>query len=490
MRDAAGEQEGHGWIGARMREFVAEAIRLADPDIDFGLYDNSGPDGIPNSGDDDGFVDGFAIRYFEVSGSCGGPAPWPHFGAARDSLGKPVETGDRTPAGAPIRVQVYIADSVMDCTGQEPDGVAVLAHEFGHVIGLPDLYRLYDGRERENRSWTAGCFDLMAAGAWGCGTGPVVPRFGPTQFSPLMKWRLGWLDFQDVEVADQEELVLQPSHSATSAVRVRLAPNAQEWFIFEYRTRAGFDRDLPGEGVLVYHFDELQDLRPVPEGVPPAYGYHLVEADGDDALRRSEVAGGNRGVAGDIFARGGTVAVLDDSSTPSTRDHLGGMSTVTVHSMRVDGDVARVAVSAGTGMHVVSRELLATPGALSPFDGLLRLSGGAQPYTATQVAGSLPPGLSAAMEGDALRITGEPLAAATFVASFLIRDATGRQLGEAVRLDVRDVTLPKTDLVQAIGVSGVLDGRTRQYLDRSGNGNGGYDLGDLRMYLLRTGEVR
>jgi hypothetical protein len=64
MRDAAGEQEGHGWIGARMREFVAEAIRLADPDIDFGLYDNSGPDGIPNSGDDDGFVDGFAIRYF------------------------------------------------------------------------------------------------------------------------------------------------------------------------------------------------------------------------------------------------------------------------------------------------------------------------------------------------------------------------------------------------------------------------------------------
>lgn len=38
-------------------EFVKALIAEVDRDIDFGLYDNDGPDGLPNSGDDDGRVD-------------------------------------------------------------------------------------------------------------------------------------------------------------------------------------------------------------------------------------------------------------------------------------------------------------------------------------------------------------------------------------------------------------------------------------------------
>ena len=37
--------------------YVLEILEAADADIDFGDYDNDGPDGIPNSGDDDGYVD-------------------------------------------------------------------------------------------------------------------------------------------------------------------------------------------------------------------------------------------------------------------------------------------------------------------------------------------------------------------------------------------------------------------------------------------------
>ncbi|MGH7555854.1 MAG: M6 family metalloprotease domain-containing protein, partial [Longimicrobiales bacterium] len=372
LRDAAGEREGHGWIGTRMRAYVAEAIRLADASIDFRQFDNNGPDGIPNSGDDDGWVDGVAVKYAEVSGSCGGPGPWPHFGAARDMSGQVIATNERTPGGAPIRVQVYIADSAMDCTGTMPDGFAVLAHEFGHLIGLPDLYRALDGTEREHRAWAVGCFDLMAAGTWGCGTGPKVPRFGPTHFSPFMKWRLGWQDFIDVEYADRQEFVLPPSQTAGTALRVRLAPNSLEWFLFEYRPRSGFDLSLPAGGVLVYHYDAFEDERPVPEGLAPAFWYHLVEADGDDALRRSEVRGGNRGVASDVFAQDGAIASLDDASTPSTRDHLGGSSTLTIHSIRVDGAVARVTLSVGSGLHVAERDFPPNPLVLLPLDGRIR----------------------------------------------------------------------------------------------------------------------
>ncbi|MBT3773555.1 MAG: hypothetical protein HOF87_03330, partial [Gemmatimonadales bacterium] len=45
-----------GTTGAFILQLV---IRLKD--VDWGLYDNDGPDGMPNSGDDDGFVDALAV---------------------------------------------------------------------------------------------------------------------------------------------------------------------------------------------------------------------------------------------------------------------------------------------------------------------------------------------------------------------------------------------------------------------------------------------
>ena len=43
------------------------------PPIDWGLYDNDGPDGMPNSGDDDGFVDVLSVLHPQRGGECGGP---------------------------------------------------------------------------------------------------------------------------------------------------------------------------------------------------------------------------------------------------------------------------------------------------------------------------------------------------------------------------------------------------------------------------------
>ena len=62
----------------KVDEFLRDALLAADGAIDFGLYDNDGPDGIPNSGDDDGFVDVAAFIYASEAKSCGGPGIWPH----------------------------------------------------------------------------------------------------------------------------------------------------------------------------------------------------------------------------------------------------------------------------------------------------------------------------------------------------------------------------------------------------------------------------
>jgi len=59
-------------------EFLRDVLLEVDGSIDFGEYDNDGPDGIPNSGDDDGVVDTAAFIYATEAKSCGGPGIWPH----------------------------------------------------------------------------------------------------------------------------------------------------------------------------------------------------------------------------------------------------------------------------------------------------------------------------------------------------------------------------------------------------------------------------
>ncbi len=49
------------------------------------LYDNDGPDNIPNSGDDDGYVDGIIIVYSGCGAewSPGNSNIWPHQSSVR-----------------------------------------------------------------------------------------------------------------------------------------------------------------------------------------------------------------------------------------------------------------------------------------------------------------------------------------------------------------------------------------------------------------------
>src|SRR4029079_9191432 len=63
-----------------LTRYVTDAIRLVDDEVNFGLYDNDGPDGFPNSGDDDGLVDGgIAIFNSETNRYCdGGTGRGPH----------------------------------------------------------------------------------------------------------------------------------------------------------------------------------------------------------------------------------------------------------------------------------------------------------------------------------------------------------------------------------------------------------------------------
>jgi M6 family metalloprotease-like protein len=335
----------------RTGEYLLEAVAVADSTVDFGLFDNDGPDGVPNSGDDDGVVDAVAFQYLEIAASCGGPSIWPHRwvleGWTEDE--EPFQTNDLGPDGTPIVVSDYTTQGATDCGGIEVQNATTIAHELGHVLGLPDLYDRSQGVEPEHRRWIVGCWDLMAAGAWGCGTDNRNGWVRPTHMGAWEKEVLGWVDqVEDVGSVLDGTFTLEPVMSGQRILKVSLEPDApeeeMEYLLLEYRTQEGFDADIPASGVLIYHVDpELPGNRPC-DTCPQQYRVALMEADGNNSLRRNFQRGGNRGEAGDAWGAFGD-GVLTHNTYPSTSLNSGDRSSVTIHRIALENGVALINLS-------------------------------------------------------------------------------------------------------------------------------------------------
>lgn len=336
---------------ARTGEYLIEALAAADLLIDFGLFDNDGPDGIPNSGDDDGRVDAVAFQFLEISASCGGPSIWPHRSwiEAWTTDGSPYVTNDSQPNGQPIVVSDYIIQSATDCGGVDVQTATTMAHELGHVLGLPDLYDRSRGVEPEHRHWVLGCWSLMAAGSWGCGVDDRSGWVRPTHMGAWEKERLGWLSRLEVVPASLlGEYDIEPVISNEHVLKIPLETgeraDTNEYLLIEYRVKEGFDQDLPVSGVLVYHVDPTMAHNQLLYSSPQWYKVSLLEADGNSSLQRSFRNGGNRGEAGDAWGVTGP-GRLSNSTIPSSRLNSAQESPVTIHEISISGGTAHITLS-------------------------------------------------------------------------------------------------------------------------------------------------
>jgi M6 family metalloprotease-like protein len=329
--------------------YLIELLTAADPTIDFGEFDNDGLDGVPNSGDDDGFVDAVAFEFLEVSATCGGPGIWPHRWVIAGWADSAYQTNDTAPDGSPIKVNDYIVQSVVGCDGVTIQSATTIAHELGHVLGLPDLYDRTRGIEPEDRLWVVGCWSLMAAGSWGCGTPNQDPWVRPTHMGAWEKEQLGWLsEVQVVQDVLGAELSLQPVIESGRVLKIPLEAGADadsnEYLLVEYRKKEGFDVDLPSSGILIYHIDPTVAGNQPNQLSKPWHKVRLAEADGNRGLLRTFAEGGNRGEPGDAWGTMGPGRITN-STEPSTRLNSGSSTGVTLHNLSLDGDVARINVS-------------------------------------------------------------------------------------------------------------------------------------------------
>ena len=314
----------HGWARfGHVGEFRLEALRAADRLLDFSEFDNDGPDGIPNSGDDDGYVDFVALVYATRCPDGRAGAIWPHRGAM-----PPFETADTAANGEPILISDYVILPAIEPGTCEPMHIGLLAHETGHALGLPDLYD-YDGSSQ-------------GIGAWGLmGTGSHSMPFSPAHPSAWEKEQLGWVRVSWLK-ADTAGLRVPPVQTDRTVYRYDIPGRTGEYLLLENRQLVGSDAHLPGSGLLVWRVDPEPAELGLWNNDERRRAVALLEADGKRELARGRVAD-----AGDPFPGGAhrTAFALE----PPAALRVSNITEEDDGSIRLDvtvGDTAPVLVAA------------------------------------------------------------------------------------------------------------------------------------------------
>ncbi len=220
------------WVDSQLKAGQTMA-QITDYLKTFDVQDRYDVDGDGNFQEPDGFIDHFQIVHAGGDEAAGDPiygsdAIWSHRWYSNLQAGGPggltgINIGSNTGAyglGAdpanPVPnnpTGVWVGDYTIQ---PENGGLGVFAHEFGHDLGLPDLYDTSGntgGAENNTAFWT-----LMSSGA-NIGDGGDTIGDAPTDMGAWELFQLGWLDAQGDQGPFYE--VVRPGEKST----VRLGKN-------------------------------------------------------------------------------------------------------------------------------------------------------------------------------------------------------------------------------------------------------------------------
>ncbi|NQU06554.1 MAG: M6 family metalloprotease domain-containing protein [Calditrichaeota bacterium] len=229
------DDHGFGEYPHNVQRLVEEAIALADDDVDFSDFDN----------DEDGNVDALFVVH-------SGP------GAAEFAEGEGIGYIWSHKWQIP---EVECDDVWIWSYSMEPENgkIGVFCHEFGHVLGLPDLYDI-DGTSEGIGEW-----GLMGSGGWNYRPGDP-PGTCPAHFSGWSKKYFEWVEVIQVQETLIDEVIRPVENEPVVYQLWTGGRESQEYFLIEHRQRIGFDAGLtrrqigynlpaPG-GLLITHIDD------------------------------------------------------------------------------------------------------------------------------------------------------------------------------------------------------------------------------------------
>ncbi len=232
-------------------QVVAEILEKVDSDIDFSKFDSDGPDGIPNSGDDDGYVDVVFMNFFRI------PSGFIPIGEARGIAelglgGAGFVSSDTGISGSNIGVKSGSVQEFLNF----PRLVGVMCHEFGHLMGLGDLYNKGQKNPPENDSAGIGLWGIMS---WGASHGWNGNDDTPVPFCEYSLEKLGWIgpDNERLKVVTQSgRILVSPLFQDGEVYKVPLSD--REYFLISNRDPSAsyYDRNIHGSGLLIWHVTE------------------------------------------------------------------------------------------------------------------------------------------------------------------------------------------------------------------------------------------
>jgi M6 family metalloprotease-like protein len=124
--------------------------------------------------------------------------------------------------------------------GERMANISVFCHEFGHMLGLPDLYARPENPGSEG------------LGIW-CAMANQAGNGRPQHFSAWCKEKLEWVKPTVIDPTVKQKLALAPIESSPrECFKVLVRPDGSEYLLLENRTKKGFDQSLPAEGLLIW----------------------------------------------------------------------------------------------------------------------------------------------------------------------------------------------------------------------------------------------
>lgn len=306
-------------IGGRVGLLVYEAMQAADnAGVDFSQYDQDG----------DCYVDVANIVHQGSGEEASGVVTdiWSHSWALSSAY-QIYTTQSNCVRGGKIQVNRYVIQP--ETLWGSMSTMGVFAHEYGHALGLPDLY------DYGSDSQGAGNWSLMAGGTWN-----GVSRAGdrPALMDAWARARLGWVMPTLVTSATSGSVTIEPAVTKSSVYQFRngSATGATgEYFLVENRQKTGFDAALPGSGLLVWHIDEAvsgnnsQWYPGCTSCGNSHYKVALVQADNNWNLEKNN----NRGDAGDPFPGTTGKVTFNDVTSPGSLLYNGATSGISISSI-------------------------------------------------------------------------------------------------------------------------------------------------------------
>lgn len=213
---------------------------LKTEDIEWPVYDWDG----------DGYVDQLLIVYAGKGQNAGGGSDtiWPHQWWLTKH--KDPTTQEYLPPYAIVyNGIVYLIDSYCAIAEVFKDGsygtFGTICHEYSHCFGFPDFYY---GSTRIVDHW-----DIMDSGNMNGG------GFCPAGYSAHERMLMGWLT--PVELTGPTQVTgMSPLSSTPEAYLIRNDGHANEYYMVEHRIQTGWDEELPGSGVVIFHIDYDEEL--------------------------------------------------------------------------------------------------------------------------------------------------------------------------------------------------------------------------------------